>query len=232
MQDWKQYQEDSADYFRSIGLTACTDSCVQGVRSTHDIDVLVTSQYVGFDITWIVECKRWKKPVNKLHVLGLREIVADVGADRGILLSESGFQSGAAEAAKLTNIQLTSLADLAKNAGESVYAMRLRDLYDRTSICKDRYWDIPKQQRIKYDLRQEVGAYGYSGNQVIDMCLDLLTRAFRGNYPFRNESIEGLIRFGKDKYFESPQEIVELVQNEVEILEKKLNAYDEYDNIV
>ena len=93
-----------------LGLNAVTDVTVKGVRTSHDLDVLVTSHYVGFDITWLVECKHWKTPVNKLHVLALREIVSDVGADRGILLSESGFQSGAIEAANLTNIQVTSLA--------------------------------------------------------------------------------------------------------------------------
>ena len=68
------------------------------------------SHQVGFDVIWLVECKRWRRRVTKLHVLALREIVADVGADRGILLSEVGFQSGAVEAAKLTNVHVTSLA--------------------------------------------------------------------------------------------------------------------------
>ena len=104
MKTWKKYQEDAAGYFRSIGLNASTDVTIKGVRTSYDVDVLVTSYYVGFEITWVVECKQWKTPVNKLHVLGLREIVSDVGADRGILLSESGFQSGAIEAANLTNI--------------------------------------------------------------------------------------------------------------------------------
>ncbi len=62
MKAWKQYQEDAATYFRSLGLNASTDVTVKGVRSNHDIDVLVTSHYVGFDVTWIVECKCWKTP--------------------------------------------------------------------------------------------------------------------------------------------------------------------------
>ena len=88
---WKEYQEEAASFFRSLGLDASTDVTVEGVRTTHDIDVLVKSHHVGFEITWLVECKHWKTPVSKLHVLALREIVADVGADRGILLSEAGF---------------------------------------------------------------------------------------------------------------------------------------------
>lgn len=226
MKAWKQYQEDVAEYFRSIGLNASTDVTVEGVRTKHDVDVLVTSHYVGFDITWVVECKRWKKPVNKLHVLGLREIVSDVGADRGILLSESGFQSGAMEAANLTNIQVTSLENLRDSADESIYAMRLRDLYDRTGICKDRYWDIPKKKRIEHGLRSNVGEPGYSGARITDMCTDLLTRAFRGVYPFSNEDMQALFLFGKDKQFESAREIVEIVENHLSELEKKLDSYE------
>ena len=131
MKDWKRYQEDAALYFRSLGLNASTDVTVNGVRTNH------------------VECKHWKTAVSKLHVLALREIVADVGADRGILLSESGFQSGAIEAANLTNVQVTSIGELRETAGESINAMRLRDLFDRVGICKDRYWEIPKKERIR-----------------------------------------------------------------------------------
>jgi hypothetical protein len=46
----------------------------------------------------------WKSRISKAHVLVLREIVSDIGADRGILLAEHGAQSGAREAAVLTNV--------------------------------------------------------------------------------------------------------------------------------
>jgi restriction system protein len=136
MKAWKQYQEETADYFSSIGLEAETDVSVKGVRTSHDVDVLVTSHFHGFDIQWIVECKLWQKPVNKLHVLGLREIVADIGADRGILLSESGFQSGAVEAANMTNIQVTSLENVKESSSHSVYSLRLRELFDRVGYLQ------------------------------------------------------------------------------------------------
>jgi hypothetical protein len=226
MKDWKKYQEDAAAYFRSLGMEARTDTAVKGARSSHDVDVLVTSHYLGFDITWIIECKHWKTPVNKLHVLALREIVADVGADRGILLSESGFQSGAIEAANLTNIQVTSIAEISKSAGPSIYAMRLRDLFDRTGVCKERYWNISKSDRIEFGLRADVGAVDYSGARVVDMCTDLLTKAFRGIYPFESEDLEVLRQFGNDKQFGSSAEVVALVEQKVSELEVKLDSYD------
>lgn len=229
MKDWKKYQEEAASYFRSLGLDASTDVTVNGVRTNHDVDVLVRSHHVGFNITWIVECKRWKTAVSKLHVLALREIVADVGADRGILLSESGFQSGAVEAANLTNVQVTSIGEMRETAGESINAMRLRELFDRVGICKDRYWEIPKEERIRVGLRPGVSEYDYSGARVIDLCTDLLTHAFRGTYPFQSETLEVFALFGRDKYFESPIEIIDIVEEKITELEEKLDGYERND---
>lgn len=86
--DWQEYQEEVTTFFRNLGWEAMTDFAIRGVRTTHDVDVFVKSHHVGFDVVWIVECKYWTSRVTKLHVLALREIVADLGADRGILLSE------------------------------------------------------------------------------------------------------------------------------------------------
>jgi restriction system protein len=61
---WQEYQEEVAAFFRSLGLDATTNHTAQGVRTTHDIDVFVRSHQVGFDVVWIVECKRWSKPVD------------------------------------------------------------------------------------------------------------------------------------------------------------------------
>ena len=51
--DWQNYQNEVATFFRSLGLIAEIDLTLQGVRTTHDVDVVVRSQRVGFTITWI-----------------------------------------------------------------------------------------------------------------------------------------------------------------------------------
>jgi hypothetical protein len=63
-------------------------------------------------MTWLVECKAWSSAVPKEKVFALRTIVEDTGADRGFVMAEKGYQSGALEAARLTNVMLTSRADL------------------------------------------------------------------------------------------------------------------------
>jgi hypothetical protein len=224
---WKDYQEEAASFFRSIGLNASTDAPVKGVRTSHDIDVLVKSVHAGFDITWIVECKHWKTPVSKLHVLALREIVQDIGADRGILLSEEGFQSGAVEAATLTNVQVTSLAQLTASATNDIYMMRLQDLFNRIEDCSDRYWDIPKDQRIEQGLRSDVGVVGYSGARAVELARDLLSRAFRGRYPFKSEALAAMVEPRLPEQFSSAQEVFSIVEPIVIELEQRLKRYEE-----
>jgi len=224
---WRDYQEEAASFFRTLGLSAETNVRLAGVRTHHDIDVLVRMHHAGFDVTWLVECKLWQTPVSKLHVLGLRSIVTELGADKGILLSESGFQSGAIEAAKLTNVQVTSLEHLSKSAANDVLAMRLRELFDRVELCKNRYWDIPKAQRIEHGLRSAATSLelGYSGARSIEFSQEVLTKSFRGIYPFTSDSPLTFIAFGHEKQFSSASEVVATIETLVCELEGKLEAF-------
>ncbi len=221
---WQEYQDEVARFFVDLGLEATTNFTVQGIRTTHDIDVLVKSHHIGFDVVWILECKHWARKITKLHVLALREVVADVGADRGILLSESGFQSGAVEAATLTNVHVTSLANLRNTASADITAMRLRETYDRVEKCRERYWNIPKEKRIDSGLRPEVGTVGYSAIQSIDLASELITKAFRGSYPFEADSLGTLVMLGRGRQFASASEVLLSVEQLIAEVETRITA--------
>ncbi len=221
---WQEYQVEVAEFFRSLGLTATTNRVVRGVRTSHAIDVYVESHHVGFNVMWIVECKQWNTKVSKLHVLALREIVADLGVDRGILLCEVGFQSGALEAATLTNVHLTSLASLRCTASAEFTAMRLRELFDRVEGCRVRYWNLPKDARIEAGLRPDFGGSGYSGNIIVELASDLLAKALRGIYPVILDSMQGLAIFGEDRQFAGSTEILSVVEPMIVDLEARLAA--------
>jgi restriction system protein len=227
IQPWKQYQEDTAEFFRTLGLTAVTDVSLQGVRTKHDVDVLVTFCVAGFEIMWVIECKHWQSPVTKLHVLGFREILSDLGADRGIILCESGFQSGAIEAAALTNVQVASLAVLTVSSKSAIYAVRLQELYDRTQSCKKRYWGIPKYTRIDKGLRFGTGgdvSNSYSGARVVELANDLIARAFRGIYPMDTDEVDFRRQYNIPDQLNSHEEVVAALEPLLSELESKLDA--------
>lgn len=115
--DWKEYQEETAAFFRRQGCSADVELKVKGVRAEHAVDVYVSFSRHGIKCIWIVECKLWRGRVPKEKVLALKSIVDDIGADRGIIISEEGFQSGAYDVARNTNITLvTSLEEFEKTA--------------------------------------------------------------------------------------------------------------------
>lgn len=107
--NWQEYQQNAADFFRTLGLVAKVEHKVEGARGIHKIDVYVEGTYHGIKFKWVVECKAWKSNVPKEKVMVFSSIIQDIGADRGFLLSEVGFQSGALRSAQKTNITLTSL---------------------------------------------------------------------------------------------------------------------------
>ncbi len=135
---WKQYQDEVADFFRSLGLSTDVEQKVEGVRATHEIDVWVTFEQYGVDIKWVVECKLWNSPIPKEKVLALQQVLQDVGADRGVLLSESGFQAGAVRAAERTNVTLTNLEELQEHSHEEKAQFELSKISKRFALLDSR----------------------------------------------------------------------------------------------
>jgi len=111
--EWRTYQQQAANFFRKLGFTAQVEHEVEGARGVHKVDAYIEGAIHGIPFKWIVECKAWNSNIPKEKVMALAAIVQDIGADKGFLLSETGFQSGAVRAANKTNISLSSLEDLA-----------------------------------------------------------------------------------------------------------------------
>lgn len=124
--DWRHYQQETAAYFRDHGWSAEIEAKVRGVRAEHSIDVWVTFKRHGIECKWAIECKLWNNKIPKEKVLALKAIVDDVGADRGLIISEQGFQSGAYDAARNSNITLiSSLEDFKRTAKTELQSFSL-----------------------------------------------------------------------------------------------------------
>ena len=149
MRDWEEEQESAASFFRSLGMDARTNESVAGARGVHSVDVVARKASAGIEQIWLVECKRRHRRVEKLHVAALAEIVKDVGADRGILLSEGGFQAGAIRMARSTNITLSSLSDLKENSQDERAELGLRDIRQRVTNMRQRV--VALQGPVYYD---------------------------------------------------------------------------------
>jgi hypothetical protein len=145
VEKWEQYQHRAAELLRELGFTAEVDArLTEANGAVHAIDVAARRAVAGVDVLWIVECKYRGRPVSMGMARELRSLVFDLGADRGLLMSESGFQSGAIRTARQKNITLTSLADLRADAADEILAARV-------TAAEKRLMDLAL--RVNRDLR-------------------------------------------------------------------------------
>lgn len=203
MPKWREYQEEAAALFRSLGLEATTDQRVDGVRGSHDVDVVVRSRRAGLEQLWVVECKWRRRRVEKLHVTALAEIVRDVGADRGVLLSEIGFQAGAVGMAYKSNVTLTSLTELREEAAEELLTLRLGECRLRLAHLRERLGAVGRRQRrgpnvMSVSYRTSPGGWEpFKLHAAVAIAEDGLRGAEAGRWPapyawdFANDSPKG-----------------------------------------
>ena len=78
---------------------------------TDQIDVYITHTSVGADMKILAECKQHKKSVGRDKVEVLESRLRSLGAQKGILLSTAGFQSGAIQFAEKHGIALIQVFD-------------------------------------------------------------------------------------------------------------------------
>jgi hypothetical protein len=74
---WREYQNQAAAFFRSLGFGAETDVKSEGVRAAHMLDAAVRFTRFGIHHFWAVECKDWKSRVTKEKVMAFSAIVQD-----------------------------------------------------------------------------------------------------------------------------------------------------------
>ncbi|WP_186785872.1 restriction endonuclease [Paenibacillus agilis] len=84
---------------------------VQTNDGEYQIDII--AEFIALSVSFkvIVECKRYMRTVEREKIVVLADKVRSLGAHKGILISTSGFQSGAIEYARQHGIALLQIFD-------------------------------------------------------------------------------------------------------------------------
>ena len=101
------YAED--EHLQNFTITH--DVKLKASDGTYQIDLYATFTALGAEIKVLCECKQYKSPVKRETVATLDAKLKSLGAHKGILLSTSGFQSGAKEYAAAHGIALFQVYD-------------------------------------------------------------------------------------------------------------------------
>jgi len=112
-EDWRGFQERVADLFRAIPDCAVSvGKRLHGARiGTVEVDVVARFRGPSygklrrhrFEFVVIIECKFWRTRVPQEKIFALKTVCEDVGAAKGILVSEVGVQKGVTEYLKAPN---------------------------------------------------------------------------------------------------------------------------------
>jgi len=79
---------------------------VEGRTTTHQLDVTWSFTFGGIGYTTIVQAKDWATKIKKSDVLAFRGVLDDLpGQPRGLMVTRTGFQSGARALALAYGIQ-------------------------------------------------------------------------------------------------------------------------------
>lgn len=130
--DWRDLQEKVAQILRECGMDAETDKQLETARGTVNADVFAEDKSQTPATIYLWECKHWRKRVTKTVVHSIRSFVSDFGANWGGIVSSSGFQRGAYEAAQYSNVRLFSWLEF-----QALFKDRWFDRYFVSCIYKE-----------------------------------------------------------------------------------------------
>lgn len=92
-------------------FTITENKIIEVDDGTFQIDVYAEFTALGTKNKVLVECKRHSNPIKRELVAVLYDKVRSIGAQKGILISTTGFQSGATKYAQKHGIALWQICD-------------------------------------------------------------------------------------------------------------------------
>lgn len=104
--DWKGLQSRVSKILEECGLVSETEKTIALARGKTEVDVYAIDPSTAPESVYLCECKRWASHVPQGEVQTFRTVVGDSGAHFGLFISSAGFQAGAHDVVRHTNIRL------------------------------------------------------------------------------------------------------------------------------
>ncbi len=105
---WQELEEAVTAILSECGMELHRQVTLELPRGSVDVDVFASETVDGIAHKTICECKNWRTNIPKEVVHAFRTVMQETGANRGYVISRVGFQRGAVEAAKATNVELVT----------------------------------------------------------------------------------------------------------------------------
>jgi len=182
------------ELFRKMGYDVIHNTKKVGRSGAeHQIDILAQYRCPLHTSQVIVEAKSYDLPIDKDRIMKLIQIVDDLGADRGIIVTASYFTPGAIKTAKGHNVELWNREQLLKFLGEIELVAVEKGLPTEVSL-KERVAQpiitIQDAERIEKNILEQRAKGGFLGKGKIIERLDSITLKY---FPCYEAEIEALV---------------------------------------
>ena len=113
VEDWGGFEELITDLHKDGELDVQRDVTLTGSSgATRQIDVLIKHKNGPYDYLTLIECKYWKKKVERANIDVLYAGMQDLNASKGVFFTTQGYQSGAEQYAKSKGITIFVIREL------------------------------------------------------------------------------------------------------------------------
>lgn len=89
---------------------------LDGKDGKREFDVVIRAVVADLNILTVVECRDWNKKIDMTHLDGFVSKMADVNANKGVIVSRKGFSKNAIKKAKRLGIVLCIAKDAFQNS--------------------------------------------------------------------------------------------------------------------
>ena len=152
MSNWKEHQNDVAEFFRKLGCKVQVGVKIPGARAKkNEIDVLITFKQYGFNIKWAVECKYWGRTVPKDAISEFKGKIDDIGINKGFVITEKGYQSGAKEVVRYTNVELLTFNQMKRIMRRDLHKIVGNRIIKRINKFRNKIFEMKNKERILFN---------------------------------------------------------------------------------
>jgi hypothetical protein len=159
----------------------------------HQIDVLAEYRCPLHTSQVVIEAKSYDLPIDKDRIMKLTQIVDDLGADRGIIVTTSYFTPEAIKTARGHNVELWNREQLAKFLGEIEISASEKGLPSEISV-KERVvrfiLSVQDAERIERNTLEQRAKGGFLGAGKIIERLDSISLQY---FPYYEAGIQASI---------------------------------------
>ena len=204
------------ELFKRMGYDVIHDARKVGRSGVeHQIDVLAQYRCPLHTSQVIVEAKSYDSPIDKDRIMKLIQIVDDLGADRGVLVTTSYFTPEAIKTAKGYNVDLWDREQIVKFLGEIEITSAEKGLSTGISV-KERvaHFVVTTEaaQRIVSNLLEKRGKGGLLGVGRIIESLQSITLQY---FPYYEAEIQTTVDEIEKTGFLSTRTIHKIVTTKV-----------------